>query len=597
MTESAELTELTVQGQSLQALYTQYSRDNFLVNRRYQRKLVWGVDEKERLIDSIVAQLPIPLILLAEHQEERSSAFEIIDGLQRLNAIFAFLGNEFAYEGSYFDLETLADTKYLRDTGSLAQKTPVLSRDTCLAIVNYQLPISIYRSATESSVDEVFRRINSSGRKLSLQEIRQAGVTSSLANLVRRLSAGVRGDVTLTDVLPLKEMPKISITSRNLPYGIVDDSIFWIKNGILDRDSVRESRDEELMLDLLLDVLIRPMPVTGSVYRNAAYGRDVSSATSMAAVESRIKVVGVETVSERFIETFDIIQKVIDLSGSNLAPWIITQANPRGVPRYFHAIFLAIYDIQFQKNMVIDDLAGLTDCLHGFWDRDLTITGGGGNWSGKRKEGLIGSVIAQLEKFFKRKDDAISNKRHEVSLRFEMEMNMALTESSLFELKQGFTRMDKSGALDVDAFKKVLRTASAMANRKPGVTGYIFFGVADDPVDAQRVESLHGITGHSLNNFTVTGTKHELDHLGRTTDEHYRWLVQQIRNSDLEKDFANSLADTLQPFHYKEYLMWSMNPSAMDHPTSFEGDFYYRRGNSTEIAKGSEVAEIFKRFS
>lgn len=48
-------TELTVLGQSLQNLYTQYARGVFLVNRRYQRKLVWYVEEKQALIDSVRA--------------------------------------------------------------------------------------------------------------------------------------------------------------------------------------------------------------------------------------------------------------------------------------------------------------------------------------------------------------------------------------------------------------------------------------------------------------------------------------------------------------------------------------------------------------
>ena len=136
-----------------------------------------------------------------------------------------------------------------------------------MAIVNYQLPVSTYRSATEESVDEVFRRINSSGRKLSLQEIRQAGVVSDLANLVRRISAGVRGDASLSETLPLAEMPKISITNRDLPYGIASDDVFWVKNGILDREAVRESRDEELVLDMLLDVILDPISTTGSAYQ------------------------------------------------------------------------------------------------------------------------------------------------------------------------------------------------------------------------------------------------------------------------------------------------------------------------------------------
>ena len=93
---------------------------------------------------------------------------EIIDGLQRMNAIFSFIENEFDASGGHFDLDTLADTKKKKDDGLLEQKTPVLSREICGAIANYQLPVSIYRAAVGSSVDEVFRRINSSGRHLSL---------------------------------------------------------------------------------------------------------------------------------------------------------------------------------------------------------------------------------------------------------------------------------------------------------------------------------------------------------------------------------------------------------------------------------------------
>lgn len=177
-------TELSVQGESLQRLYSQYTQGRYLVNRRYQRKLVWAVEEKAKLIDSVIQRLPIPLILLAETHEDGLSRFEVIDGLQRLNAIFSFIQNEYSVSGKYFDLETLADTKYLKDQGGLTQKTPALSRAACLDIANYLLPVSVYRSATESSVDEVFRRINSSGRYLSLQEIRQAGATVEIAHLV-----------------------------------------------------------------------------------------------------------------------------------------------------------------------------------------------------------------------------------------------------------------------------------------------------------------------------------------------------------------------------------------------------------------------------
>jgi uncharacterized protein with ParB-like and HNH nuclease domain len=68
--------------------YRLYRSGNLLVNRKYQRKLIWSVDEKEKLIGSILNGYPIPLILLAKRpQVHGSGKYEIIDSMQRLNAI------------------------------------------------------------------------------------------------------------------------------------------------------------------------------------------------------------------------------------------------------------------------------------------------------------------------------------------------------------------------------------------------------------------------------------------------------------------------------------------------------------------------------
>jgi uncharacterized protein with ParB-like and HNH nuclease domain len=58
--------------------YRLYRSGNLLVNRNYQRKLIWSVDEKEKLIGSILKGYPIPLILLAERpQVHGSGKYEI----------------------------------------------------------------------------------------------------------------------------------------------------------------------------------------------------------------------------------------------------------------------------------------------------------------------------------------------------------------------------------------------------------------------------------------------------------------------------------------------------------------------------------------
>lgn len=592
----AERTELTVLGQSLQSLYTQYVRQDFVVNRRYQRKLVWSVEEKQSLVDSIRNNLPIPLVLLAESSSAHPTELEIIDGLQRLNAIFSFLENEFSFEGAFFDLETLADTKFKQDEGELFQKEPKLDRATCLAIVNYQLPVSTYRSATEESVDEVFRRINSSGRKLSLQEIRQAGVTSQLADLVRRISASIRGDASLSELLPLAQMPKISITNRELPYGILDESIFWVSNGILDKDSVRESRDEELVLDLLLDVILDPMAVSGTAYRNSAYGRESNATASAETVAARLNALGADVVESNFIKALDLIKEIIATSGQSWASLVITQQNPRGIPRYFHAIFVAVYELLFIENLRVKDLDALTSEFNHFWDRDLTIPAGGGNWGANRKRPLFESVKAVLRPYFETTNDPAAERARQTATEFEIELQMALTEEALFELKQGFTRLDTTKAFDDDAFEGILRTASAMANKGPGARGFIIIGVADRSTDAARITEIYGVDSIRVGEYQVTGTQHELTALGRTRDEHLRWLVDRIKSSKLEGPFASKLAESLTLFEYKGYLIWTLRPEAGANPTSWDGRFHVRQGNSTIELQGQQVVDLTRRF-
>ena len=530
MTEPGS-TELSVQGESLQRLYSQYTQGRFLVNRRYQRKLVWAVEEKAKLIDSVIKRLPIPLILLAESIYEGTSKLEVIDGLQRLNAIFSFMTNEFAVDDEYFDLETLADTKFLKDRGMLTQKGPILDRAVCRDIANYLLPVSTYRSATESSVDEVFRRINSSGRYLSLQEIRQAGATVEIAHLVRRISAAIRGDASLTDFVKLQDMPKISITNRDLKYGIYDANIFWVKQGILSRDAVRESRDEELVLDILLDIILRPLASSGSEYRNSAYGDDRGpAATSAVIVASRLATIGPAEVERRFMNILDLLIETLEVADAPYATLTVTQQNQRGVPRHFHALFVAVEQLVHEESLVPKSKEGFATALKGFWDKDLSIPGGG-NWGGVRKSGLINSVKGHLRPSFKPTSDKHELQLQEHAIRFESTLKMALTEEALFELKQGFCRVDKANRFDDASFDKILCTASAMANARSSAKGVIFIGVADDSADAKAVERHSRVKAHELDGFYITGTQHELDALGRSIDEHFRWLIDCIKTS------------------------------------------------------------------
>ena len=257
---------MTPRGMSVQEAYRLYRDGSLLVNRKYQRKLVWTEDEKIYLIDTILCGYPIPLILLAERPHlYESKKYEILDGVQRFNAIFSFIENYFSINGKYFDVSEFARAKQLADQNIFQiadQNEPLLDKDQCANFLDYQLAVTIFPAHTDEQVTEIFSRINSSGRQLSNQERRQAGIIEPFGELVRNISAELRGDAS-QEVLLLSEMPEISIspTKSKQKYGIDIDDIFWVRQGILSSKGLREGEDEEMIADIAVSTLDFPLDV------------------------------------------------------------------------------------------------------------------------------------------------------------------------------------------------------------------------------------------------------------------------------------------------------------------------------------------------
>ena len=147
----------TSKSESIQSVYENYVQKRYIVNRRYQRKLVWSIAEKEAFIDSVYRKYSVPLFLFAQPKADVQQ-FEIIDGMQRLNAIFCFIENEFGLTVNgklhYFDLETLGRTKKMREDGILSQKQPMLDRESCISIMNYELPLTTVIADTKN-IEEI----------------------------------------------------------------------------------------------------------------------------------------------------------------------------------------------------------------------------------------------------------------------------------------------------------------------------------------------------------------------------------------------------------------------------------------------------------
>lgn len=577
----------------MQALYSRYLADRFQVNRRYQRKLVWSVDEKERLIDSMLTNLPVPLFLVAETGVDADGQLEVIDGMQRLNAIFSFIENEFPLNDKYFDLDALADTKLRRDEGSLNQKHPKLSRDECLELVNYQLPLSVFRYEAPEVVDEAFRRINSGGRRLSPQELRQAGTLSPLADAVRRLSAQIRGDTSPSDIVPLSKMPALSITNRDLPYGVPVDEIFWVQHGILRREDLRVSADEELVLDLLVDCLADPLETSSTRNRNTYYNYTDDTPTHRGdEFASAIATYGEENLRNDFLATHDVLQSILP---TRFATHLGLKGGGRA-PRYWHTVFIAFYELMHKKRLSVGDPEAATAALKGISGTVLRIPGGSGNWTTESKRELISAVRGILEPHFEPTRASTDSSNYSWKSDFQRVLGNARIEQVLFEAKQGLLDLS-SGERSHDLVPRLRKTLTAMCNHSPAAEGHVVIGVADHAEDAQKIFERDGVQAKRYRDFHVVGIEREARRMGVPLQQYVETFVTELtRGKDLDDHVKAEVRNSLKIVSYEGLAVLVLRVRAADRPLTLGEEFYIRDGSSTRKLRPSEFHRLYDAF-
>lgn len=153
---------------SFRELISRYD-DNELVKPELQRNYVWDKSEASRFIDSILLGLPVPSIFLAKTNDEK---LLIIDGYQRLMTVRDYVKGIFTKDSSVFKLSK-SDKIHERWKGKAflelqPEEQRKIRNTTIHAIVFMQ------KSPTDgdTSLFQVFERINSGGRSLLPQEIR-----------------------------------------------------------------------------------------------------------------------------------------------------------------------------------------------------------------------------------------------------------------------------------------------------------------------------------------------------------------------------------------------------------------------------------------
>ncbi|MBO5613526.1 MAG: DUF262 domain-containing protein [Prevotella sp.] len=143
----------------------------------FQRNFIWDETRQSRLIESIFLGLPLPSIYLSQYKDGRLT---IVDGLQRIMTIRRFLNNELKLS----NLEYLSECNgknydQLKDYYSpLRMRRFGQTQIMCFVID--------YRSPNKLKFD-LFRRLNTGGKPLNNQEIRNCLSRPELRTVLKEM--------------------------------------------------------------------------------------------------------------------------------------------------------------------------------------------------------------------------------------------------------------------------------------------------------------------------------------------------------------------------------------------------------------------------
>ena len=143
----------------------------------FQRNFIWDETRQSRLIESIFLGLPLPSIYLSQYKDGRLT---IVDGLQRIMTIRRFLNNKLRLS----NLEYLSDCNGKNYSQLKEYFSPLRMRR--FGQTQIMCFVIDYRSPNKLKFD-LFRRLNTGGKPLNNQEIRNCLSRPPLRGILKKM--------------------------------------------------------------------------------------------------------------------------------------------------------------------------------------------------------------------------------------------------------------------------------------------------------------------------------------------------------------------------------------------------------------------------
>ena len=196
-------------------------KDGDLEKPELQRKYVWSKNEASRFIDSILLGLPVPSIFLAKTADEKRL---IVDGYQRIMTVYDYTEGIFSGDNKIFKLSQSENINERWRGKAFKELLPEEQRKIKMSTI-HAIVFEQKHPQNDTGMYQIFERINTSGKVLKPQEIRNCVYHGKFNSLLFKLNKlpiwktvlGVRTeDARMADVeLILRFFAISSIRSRD----------------------------------------------------------------------------------------------------------------------------------------------------------------------------------------------------------------------------------------------------------------------------------------------------------------------------------------------------------------------------------------------
>lgn len=162
---------------SIYELWRRYKKGKLDLAPTFQRREVWKPIQQSELIESIFMGLPLPIFYF---KQQEGATFIVVDGRQRLTALFRYMENQFPLNG----LRVLQELngKYFRD---LKDSFGIYQSQ----LEDYQIYSHLILPPTPDSIlFDIFDRVNRGGTILNKQEIRNALYHGSMLDMIHLIT-------------------------------------------------------------------------------------------------------------------------------------------------------------------------------------------------------------------------------------------------------------------------------------------------------------------------------------------------------------------------------------------------------------------------